>query len=132
MTDYPIPALTTERELFTLAGELGALGLPLNYSSLALEQQHIVKSGAGTLLGFQIYSDRASSQFIQFFDQEGGTAASAAVPVLIFVVNAKANLPMDFGPYGRFFQQGIIVANSTTAATQTAGSADCWFDVQYV
>lgn len=123
--------LYTERELITLVGELQAAGLPLSAGSAALEQQHTIKSGAGTLYGFQVYSNKASSQFIQLFDQEGGTAASGAVPVAVLTVNATSNLSIDYGVVGRFFSQGIVIANSTTAATQTAGSADCFFDVQY-
>lgn len=123
--------LVTEREGASLLGELQAAGLPLSVSSLALEQFHVVKSGAGTLYGFQCYSNRATSQFIQLFNQQGGAPASGAIPVCVFTVAGVANLPVYWGVIGRFFDQGIVIANSTTAATQTAGSADCFFDVQY-
>lgn len=124
--------LTTEREYRSLLGELQAAGLPISVSSLALEQFHTIKSGAGTLYGFTAYSNKGSGQFIQLFDQEGGSPASGAVPVAVFAVNATTHIGIDYGVVGRFFSQGIVIANSSTVATQTAGSADCYFDVQYV
>jgi hypothetical protein len=37
-----------------------------------------------------------------------------------------------FGLPPRFFNNGIVVANSSTSATLTIGAADCWFDCQYL
>lgn len=39
------------------------------------------------------------------------------------------NLILDFGN-GRQFLNGIIICNSTTAATLTLGAADCLLDIQ--
>ena len=106
-------------------------GFPVSSTSGALEAAHTAKSGAGTLFGFSVYSNRASSQFILVFDTQIAPG-SGAVPVLVYTVAATSNLGVYFGSVGRAFSQGIYIANSSTAATLTAGSADCWFDVQYV
>lgn len=106
-------------------------GLPVSNSSSALANAITVKSGAGTLFGFSVYSNRASSQFILLFDSETAPG-SGAVPVAVFTVAATSNLGVYFGSVGRAHTQGIYLANSSTASTLTAGSSDCWFDVQYI
>ena len=106
-------------------------GFPDSSTSLALEAAHTVKSGAGSLFGFSVYSNKASSQFILVFDSQT-IPGSGAVPVLVYTVGATSNLGVYYGTVGRAFGQGIYIANSSTAATLTAGSADCWFDVQYI
>ena len=105
-------------------------GYPLSVSSLALQQQFVVTSGPARLFGFQVYSNKASAQFIQLFDSLTAPG-SGAIPVCVFTVGATSNLPVAYPWPGRWFTRGIWIANSSTAATQTAGSADCYFDVQY-
>lgn len=105
-------------------------GYPQSASSLALQQQFLVTSGPARLFGFQVYSNKATSQFIQLFDTQTAPG-SGAVPVCVFTVGATANLPVAWPWPGRWFTRGIWMANSSTAATQTAGSADCYFDVQF-
>ena len=105
-------------------------GYPISASSGALQQVFQATSGPARLFGFQVYSNKASAQFIQLFDSQAAPA-SGAVPVCVFTVGATANLPVAYPWPGRWFSRGIWLANSSTAATQTAGSADCYFDVQY-
>ena len=105
-------------------------GYPISVSSLALQQQFLVTSGPARLFGFQVLSNKASSQFIQMFDS-ATAPASGAVPVCVFTVGATSNLAVSYPWPGRWFSRGIWLANSSTLATQTAGSADCYFDVQY-
>ena len=105
-------------------------GYPLSASSLALQASFNVTSGPARLFGFQIYSNKAAAQFIQLFDSTAAPA-SGAVPVCVFTVGATANLATAWTWPGRWFSRGIWIANSSTAATLTAGSADCYFDVQY-
>lgn len=112
-------------------GELNATGWPLNSTSLALENSRVIKSGAGTLYGIGGMSNKASSQFVQVFDATT-VPADGAIPVLVFPVGATSAISLFFGDVGRFFQQGIVVCNSSTAATKTIGAADCWFDCQYI
>ena len=105
-------------------------GYPLSASSLALQASFNATSGAARLFGFQVFSNKASSQFIQLFDTQTAPGAGA-VPVAVFTVAATSNLPIAYPWPGRWFGRGIWLANSSTAATLTAGSADCYFDVQY-
>jgi hypothetical protein len=105
-------------------------GYPLSVSSLALQAAFQVTSGPARRFGFQVYSNKASSQFIQLFDTVTAPGAGA-IPVAVFTVGTTANLPVAYPWPGRWFGRGIWMANSSTAATLTAGSADCYFDVQY-
>ncbi len=120
----------------SLQGEPQLGWTPSNSTSQALEAFRAVKSGQGLLLNFSGISTRSSSQFIQIFD-ESAPPASGDVPVIVFGVpagSASAPIPFSgsFPPRGRRFYRGIQFANSSTLATYTAGSADCWFDVQYL
>lgn len=105
-------------------------GYPLSVHSLAYEQFHIVTSGPARLFGFEVYSSKTGAQWIQLFDTQA-TSPSGLIPVAIFTVAATSNLPIAYPWPGRWFNQGILIANSTTGPTQTAGSSDCYFDVQY-
>lgn len=105
-------------------------GYPISVSSLALQSAFQVTSGPARLFGFQVYSNKGVAQFIQLHDSQTAPA-SGAVPVAVFTVGATANLPVAYPWPGRWFNRGIWFANSSTAATLTAGSADCYFDVQY-
>lgn len=105
-------------------------GYPLSASSLALQSVFQATAGPARLFGFQVFSNKASSQFIQLFDSQTAPA-SGAIPVCVFTVGATSNLPVGYPWPGRWFSRGIWLANSSTAATLTAGSADCYFDVQY-
>ena len=104
--------------------------LPLNVRSTALASSILVKTGQGALVGFTVYNNKSASQFIQVFDV-GSAPASGAVPDCVFIVAQTANLPVQWVPW-RVFRVGCFICNSSTAATLTAGSADCYFDVQYI
>jgi hypothetical protein len=102
---------------------------PTSNSSPALSSSIIALAGAGRLIGFSVYSNRGSSQFIQVFDAQT-TPSNGAVPVTVFTVAATSNLGVYWGPPGRWMNQGVVLCNSSTAATLTLGSADTFFDVQ--
>lgn len=104
---------------------------PTNVSSTALEASHVIKASAGTLLGVTGYNNKSSAQFIQLHNTTT-VPADTAVPVVVITVPASSNFSIDFGTYGRRFATGISICNSSTAATKTVGSADCWFDAQFV
>lgn len=90
-----------------------------------------VKTSPGRLKGLTGYNSKASAQFIQIHDASS-LPADSAIPKIILTVPTVANFSFDFGTIGRYFTAGIIVCNSSTGPTKTIGSADCWFDVQYV
>lgn len=104
--------------------------VPLNVHSQALTNSIFVKSGQGALVGFTAYSNKASSQFIQVFNLTA-LPADGAIPDAVFIVQATNNLSVQWVPW-RFFHVGCVICNSSTAATKTIGSADTFFDVQYI
>ena len=99
-------------------------------TTTALATSLVVKAGAGTLYGLTGYNNRSSSQFIQIHDASS-LPAETAIPKIVFSVPATSPFSLDYN-VGREFQIGIVISNSSTAATKTIGSADCWFDVQYI
>jgi hypothetical protein len=105
--------------------------LSMNSSSVAYEASRVVKNTPGVLFGLTGYNSKASAQFIQLHDASL-LPAEAAVPVATFTVAATSNFSLDFGLKGRKFDKGIVLVNSSTGPTKTIGSADCWFDAQYI
>lgn len=117
--------------LESILGEEDAQGWPLNVSSNVAESSHVIKAGAGRLFGFSVYNSAAAAQFIQLHDAEK-LPADGAVPVFVAKAATVANLAVFWGDWGRFFNRGIVVCNSSTFATKTLGAADCFFDAQYL
>ena len=106
---------------------------PRNASSQAYESVRLVKGGAATCYGFSGYSSRASAQYVLLFDIPNLSGLVAgAVPVVIVAVTAASNFSYNPGNSGRRFLQGLVIANSTTSPTDTAGAADTFYDEQYV
>lgn len=130
--EFEAPQSQVDAFLRTIAGEANASGLPRNSSSLALEASRLVKAGAGWLYGLQCLSTKGVAQFVLLFDTTSAAVpANGATPVAAFTVAASGNLPVTWVP-GRWFEQGIWVANSSTSSTLTLGAADCFFDCQYI
>jgi hypothetical protein len=105
--------------------------LPRNATSLALEASHVVFSGQGRVLGLTVSSTRGSGQFIQIFDAISLPTTGAIPLVSVDIASATAK-GVAFDPYGRWFDRGCVVSNSTTQGSLTIGSADCLFDVQFI
>lgn len=95
----------------------------------ALATSLVVKASGGSLVGILGFNNSASDQYIQVHNA-ASLPANTAVPIVTFKVFAGDNffwvppkpLPLD---------TGIVVCNSSTAATKTIGAADCWFNVEY-
>jgi hypothetical protein len=118
----------------SLTDVLGAFyssGLPLNNHSNGLAATLVACSGYGYLISFTVLNTNAAAQYIQLHDL-ATVPASGAVPAVVFAVSATSNLTVAYTMPGRKFERGIVIANSSTAASYTAGSADCFFDVQYI
>jgi len=106
--------------------------LPLNKSTPALASSLVVKASAGKLYGVSVLNTNVAARFILLFDLNRAPV-NGDVPVAVFTAAAgPSNLGLYFGSVGRAFEQGIAIANSTTAATLTLGAADSFFDAQYV
>lgn len=123
---------TQDGELIAgLARELRAAGLPLNCHSNAYEASRLVKGGPGYLFGFTVYNSKGSGQFVQVHDS-AVLPAEGAVPEVFFDIATVVAKAVQWLPLGRAFQRGIYLVNSSTGPTKTIGSADCFFDAQYI
>ena len=98
-------------------------------TTTALATNLVVRATGGILWGLTGHSNRSSSQFIQIHDA-ASLPADTAIPVVVFEVPATTSFSLNYDD-GREFQVGIVICNSSTAATKTIGSADCWFDAEF-
>jgi hypothetical protein len=103
---------------------------PSSASTVALATSLIVKATGGVLYSIKGDSSKGSAQFIQLHDS-ATLPADTAIPKMIIRVPATTSFEIDFGIKGRQFLNGIVVTNSSTAATKTIGSADLWIDALY-
>lgn len=91
----------------------------------------VVKASQGRLYGFTVYNNNVAAQWIQVHDA-ASLPSNGAVPPIVFEIAAQSARSMDWGPHGRGFKTGIVIANSTTDVTLTTGAADCLIDAQYM
>jgi hypothetical protein len=103
--------------------------LPANKRSGALAAS-IAIAGAHELFGFTVNNTKASAQFILVFDL-ATLPSNGAVPDVSLTAPASLDRGALWIP-ARRMTQGIVIANSSTSSTLTIGSADCFFDVQYL
>jgi hypothetical protein len=114
-----------------LFGEFASSELPTNNHSNALAASLTVCSGPAYLVAFTVNNTNAAAQFIQLHDANV-LPADGSVPAVVFTASASSDKFVTYSLPGRFFQRGIVVCNSSTAATKTVGAADCFFDVQFI
>lgn len=112
-------------------GALFPGGFPLNNTSTGYEASRIIKAGSGRLFGLAGYSSRTSAQFILVFDASS-VPVTGATSVLQIPVSAAASFSVYYGSIGRWFLRGIVVCTSSTSPTLTIGSADTFFDAQFI
>lgn len=88
----------------------------------------VVSTNPIVLLGFTVYNS-GPAQFIQLFDATS-VPSEASVPILPLPIAADSVYGTYWGEEGRYFPNGLVLCNSSTAQTKTIGTTDCWFDVQ--
>ena len=103
--------------------------VPTNFNRGVLRNS-VVLPGHVVVYGFLVYSTKASNQFLNVFDQ-ATLPADTAVPLFSWALIANNGVGFSWAPQGREFLGGLVLCNSSTDATKTIGSADCFFDVQY-
>ena len=101
---------------------------PLNYNTGVLASS-IVVPGRICVYSINIHSTKGSAQYINMFDANT-VPANSAVPLLSFAIGINGDVERTFEE-GRQFQTGLVLCTSSTDATKTLGSADCFFDVQF-
>ena len=103
--------------------------VPTNFNR-QVKLASIVLPGHLVVYGFTVYNTKASSQFLNIFDN-ATLPADTAVPLYSWALSANTGVGVSYAPQGREFVSGLVLNNSSTDATKTIGSADCFFDVQY-
>lgn len=126
-----VPGPVSEIQLIEFQGLYASSSLPLNETSDALEASHVIKTVGGKLFGVSVYNNNAAARFVQLHDARA-LPANGAVPAVVATVATIANLGLYWGSVGRAFEQGIVIALSTTAATLTIAGADGFFDAQFI
>lgn len=90
----------------------------------------LVVPGNIVVYGFIVYSTKGSAQYLNVFNASA-LPADTAVPIFSWPLAANNGVGFGYQPNGRHFTSGLVLCNSSTDATKTIGSADCFFDVQY-
>lgn len=104
--------------------------LPLYYGSARLQASAVVKTGPGTWYAITMTNTNAAARFLQVFDARD-MPADGAVPLFSRSIAIGDSLTLTW-TVGHTFNVGMIVCNSTTAASKTIGAADSLFDVTFV
>lgn len=102
-----------------------------NATTTAYAASLVVSAVGATVFGITGHNSKITDQYIQIHDSPS-LPADSAIPKVTILVPASSSFAMEFGNLGRLCSSGIVICNSSTAQTKTIGSADCWFDVQYV
>lgn len=130
--DYASVSLAPAGQIFNSPVPENSSGWALSAAaSAALAASLIIKASAGKLFKLQIVNTNAVARYFQVHNS-ATLPADTAVPVFLISVPALSSIEVDFTVYGRYFSTGIVICNSTTAATKTIGAADAWFNALYL
>jgi len=99
-------------------------------SSTALAASLVVKASAGSLFTAAIYNGNVGTQYIQVHNA-ASLPANATVPLFTFAMATGTTQILDFNLLGLTCSTGIVLCNSSTAATKTIGANDTWFTASY-
>lgn len=103
--------------------------LPSNNKTTVLAASLVVVAASCRVVEIRVTNTKASAQYIQLHNSTT-LPADTSVPFDIFYVPALTTV--SYSPSSEvFLSNGLVVCNSSTAATKTIGSADCWFNVDY-
>jgi hypothetical protein len=114
---------------YSLGPNVTAQPLPCVASAGALEASRVLAGQKAILFLLNITNTKASAQFVQLHDA-AALPADGVTPVMTFTLAASSSSTVTLGMRGVLFLNGIVVCNSSTAATKTIGSADCLFSGQ--
>lgn len=128
--NYNTTSMSNSDELQIFIDVPGPIYGLTNTTTTAYASSLIIANSPSMLYMLTGYNSKSTPQFIQVHDS-ATVPADSSVPKVTFLVSPQSNFSYDLGQYGRFFVNGIVVCNSSTGATKTIGSADCWFDAQY-
>ncbi|MCP5246167.1 MAG: hypothetical protein H6937_09540 [Burkholderiales bacterium] len=101
-----------------------------NVNSGGAADSMVIAATKAKLIRLTIFNAKASSQYIHIFDAASLPANGATPDYPPMYVGTKQTVIVEFNDFGRNFDNGIVVCNSSTEATKTIGSEDCWFDAQ--
>lgn len=96
-------------------------------SSTAAETSHVIKATPGLVFWFEAYNGNAAIRYIQLHNAVS-LPANGAVPILSVPAAITSNVNRSYRP-AIWCSVGCVIANSTTQATLTIGSADNFFTV---
>lgn len=102
-----------------------------NGNPAGLVNQAVVKNSPGLLYGLTVYSSNVADQYLHVFDATSLPANGTAPTLPPFKLKSDTNFGAQWTP-PRGFLHGIVICNSTTAATLTLGVADTFIDAQYL
>ncbi len=103
----------------------------LEYDSRGVLASGVIRPAPTRLYLLFGFNNKASPQYLQVFNALT-VPAEASVPALPPIyVGATSAFYYDLGEIGCFFDVGLTWCNSSTFATKTVGSADCWVHALY-
>lgn len=105
-------------------------GAAAKASSTAVEASRVIKASQGTLVALFI-TNEGPAQYIQLHDA-ASLPANGAVPALSMRVPSNVSIAIDIPICGIPFGAGIVFCNSSTLATKTLGSANCFITAIYI